>query len=97
MEKRLPGKDRTSTYHIEGSLVVADKAAIKDLVHQVVPLLKALGSARKVFLTPLARYWVAPCCSDPAHMVNYSTVGFLLRLGDAIAGLRDSIRDALFS
>jgi hypothetical protein len=28
--------------------------------------------------------------------VNYRTVGFLPRLGDAIASLRDSIRDALF-
>jgi hypothetical protein len=95
-EKRLPGKDRSGTYHIEGSLVVADKAAVKDLVQQLAPLLKGLGSSRKIILTPLARYWVAPCCSDPTHTVNYHTVGFLPRLGDAIASLRDSIRDALF-
>jgi hypothetical protein len=67
--------------------VVADKAAVKDLVHQLAPLLKVLGSSRKIVLTPLARYWVAPCCSDPMHTVNYR---------DAIAGLRDSIRDVLF-
>ncbi len=40
--------------------------------------------------------WVAPCCSDSTHTVNYHTVGFLPLLGDAIASLRDSIRDALF-
>jgi hypothetical protein len=57
-EKRLPGKDRSGTYHIDGSLVVADKAAVKDLVHQLAPLLKVLGSSRKIVLTPLARYWV---------------------------------------
>jgi hypothetical protein len=97
-EKRLPGKDRSSTYHIhvDGSLVVADKAAVKDLVHQLAPLLKVLGSSRKIVLTPLARYWVAPCCSDPMHTVNYHTVGFLPPLGDAIADLSDTIRDALF-
>ncbi len=95
-EKRLPGKDRSGTYHIDGSLVVADKAAVKDLVQQLAPLLKALWSSRKIVLTPLARYWVAPCCSDPMHTVNYHTVGFLPRLGDAIASLRNSIRDALF-
>ncbi len=33
-EKRLPRKDRHGTYHIEGSLVVADKATVKDLVQQ---------------------------------------------------------------
>jgi hypothetical protein len=95
-EKRLPVKDRAGTYHIDGSLVVADKAAVKDLVQQFAPVLKALGNSRKLFMTPLARYWVAPCCGDPAHTVNYHTIGFLPRLGDAIAGLRDSIRDALF-
>ncbi len=76
--------------------MVADKAAVKDLVQQLAPLLKALGSSRKIILTPLARYWVAQCCGDPTHTVNYHTMGFLPRLGDAIASLRDSIRDALF-
>jgi hypothetical protein len=95
-EKRLPSKDRAGTYHIVGSLVVADKTVIKDLVAQTTPLLKALGNSRKIVLTPMARYWVAPCCPDPAHTVNYHTVGFLPRLGDAIASLRDSIRDAFF-
>jgi hypothetical protein len=94
--KWLPSKDRGGTYHIDGSLVVADKAAVKDLVHQFAPVLKALGNSRKLVMTPLARYWVAPCCVDPAHTVNYRTAGFLPRLGDAIAGLRDSIRDTLF-
>jgi hypothetical protein len=42
-EKRLPGRDRLGTYHIDGSLVVADKAVIKELVGQLAPVLKALG------------------------------------------------------
>jgi hypothetical protein len=95
-EKRLPEKDRTGTYHVDGSLVVADKPAIKDLVHQLIPLIQALGGARKVFLTPLARYWVNPCCGNPSHVTNYRTTGFLPRLGSAVADLRDFIRDALF-
>jgi hypothetical protein len=95
-EKRLPSKDRAGTYHIVGSLVVADKTVIKELVAQATPLLKALGNSRKIVLTPMARYWVAPCCPEPTHTVNYHTAGFLPRLGDVIAGLRDSIRDAFF-
>jgi hypothetical protein len=55
-EKGLPRKDRQGTYHIDGSLIVADKAIIKDLVQQLTPLLKQLGSCRKILLTPLARY-----------------------------------------
>ncbi len=95
-EKRLPGRDRAGTYHIDGSLIVADRTVIKDLVTQLAPLLKALGASRKIILTPLARYWVGPCCGDPAHLINYHTAGYLPKLGDAIAALRDAIRDALF-
>ncbi len=75
---------------MDGSLVVADKAAVKDLVHQLTPLLKALGGARKIFLTPLARYWVAPCCNNPSYVVNYHTGGFLPRLVAAVVGLKIS-------
>jgi hypothetical protein len=95
-EKRLPGRDRARTYHIDGSLVVADRTVIKYLVAQLAPLLKALGASRKIVLTPMARYWVGPCCGDPAHLTNYHTSGYLPKLGDAIAALRDAIRDALF-
>ncbi len=94
-EKRLPGRDRSGTF-IVGSLVVANKAAIKDLVNQLTPLFRVLGGSCKVILTLLARYLVAPCCSDPRHVVNYRSAGFLPKLGDAIAVLRDFIRDALF-
>jgi hypothetical protein len=83
-EKFLPRKDKKGTYHIEGSLAVADKAAVKDLVARLSPLLKELGECRKIVLTPLARYWVSPCCEDVSHHINYRTPGYLPRLGDAV-------------
>jgi hypothetical protein len=60
-------------------------------------VLKHLGSARKLFLTPLARYWVAPCCNNSLHLNNYRLPGYLPRLGNAIHALRDGIRDTLFT
>ncbi len=96
-EKKLPCKDRPSTYHIDGSLVVADKPTVRELVCTVILLLKHLGAARKLFLTPLARYWVASCCDDILHLNNYRLPGYLPRLGDAIHALRDGIRDTLFT
>jgi hypothetical protein len=42
--KKLPAKDSASTYQIDGSLTVADKAAVKDLVGQLSPLLKGIVS-----------------------------------------------------
>jgi hypothetical protein len=61
---------------MDGNLVVTDKSAVKDLVHQLGPLLKQHGYSRKLFLKLLARYWVASCCRD---MANHT--GYLPRLG----------------
>jgi hypothetical protein len=51
------------------------------------PLLKLLGNSRKLFLTPLVRYWVGPCCNKEAHQTNYRSQGYLPRLGNAIHAL----------
>ncbi len=77
--------------------MVADKAGIKDLTSKLVPLIHALKGARKLFLAPLSRYWLNPCCGDPDHLVNYKTEGFLPRLGTATGVLKDYIRDSLFT
>ncbi len=60
-------------------------------MQQLGPLLKQLGNCRKIFLMPLARYWVGPCCADAEHHTNYNTPGYLLTLGDAVHALRDNI------
>jgi hypothetical protein len=96
-EKQLPRKDRHGTYHIDGNLTVADKPTVKNLVQQLTPLLKELGGCKKIFLTPLARYWVGPCCSDLAHHTNNRLLGYLPSLGDAVHALRDNIRDSLYT
>ncbi len=82
--KKIPGKDRMGTYHIDDSLVVADKAAIKDLTNQLAPHLRELGGSHKIFLSSLARYWVVPCCSDPGYVTKNHMAGYLPRLGDAV-------------
>ncbi len=96
-KKTLPKRDQGGTYHIDGQLVVADKEAVKGLMGQLMPLVKLLGNSRKLFLTPLARYWVGPCCPKDTHHTNYRSQGYLPRLGDAIHALRDNIWDGLFT
>ncbi len=51
---------------------------MKELVVMLGPLLKELGGSKKLFLTPLARYWAAPCCGDPQHGALPHTAGQLL-------------------
>jgi hypothetical protein len=96
-EKKLPDKDNLGKYHIRCNLLVADKPCIKELVNLLLPALKKMGESKKLILTPLARYWVGPCCGDPMHHTNYRQPSYLSRLGDAIHALRDNIRDCLYT
>jgi hypothetical protein len=93
----LPEADQYGHYHITGTLQIADKAAVKDMVGILSPVIRAMGHARKIFLTPLARYWLKPCCSNPDHHTNYSSLHYLPALGSNIFRLRDHIRDALYT
>jgi hypothetical protein len=46
--KSLPTCDSTRHYHINGELVVADKAGIKNLTNKLVPLIRALSGVAVV-------------------------------------------------
>ncbi len=95
--RHLPDPDNCGRYHIDGTLQVADKAAIKEMTASLHPLIKALGQARKAFLSPLTRYWLKPCCDDTNHHLNYSAPAYLPALGASVFRLRDNIRDCLFT
>jgi hypothetical protein len=77
--------------------MVSDKLAVKSLLSLLGPLPKQLGNSHKLFLTPLTRYWVAPCCEDVLHHTKYILPGYLPGLGEAIHSLRDNIGDSLFT
>ncbi len=95
--KRLPTKDRSGKYHVDGTFTVADKPTVKELTSTLAPLLKVLGGSKKLVLTPMARYWVTPCCGDSGHLTNYRNPGFLPRLSESVAALRDHICNAFFT
>jgi hypothetical protein len=95
--RTLPKPDSTGRYHINGTLQVADKTAVKEMTAVLQPLIKALGQAKKAFLSPLTRYWLKPCCDNQLHHLNYSAPTYLPALGTSVFRLRDSIRDSLYT
>ncbi len=50
-----------------------------------------------MFLDPLERYWLSPCCENPGHLVNYREQSYLPSLNNSISALRDCIRDSLYT
>jgi hypothetical protein len=96
--RHLPIADTRGRYHVDGPLLLADKqGSIRDLISQLILLIKALVCSRKLFLTPLARYWLKPCCQDETHHTNFSASQYLPALGSNIFRLRDFIRDFLYT
>jgi hypothetical protein len=91
----LPKINQYGRYPVTGSLQIADKAAVQDMVGILSPLIKSMGQTRKIFLTPLVHFWLKPCCSDTEHHTNYSAPNYLPALGSNIVRLREHIRDAL--
>jgi hypothetical protein len=92
-EKCLPSKGQDGAYHIDGKLCVAGRDTVKELFCAVLPIIKAGGDCRKIILSPLSRYWVAPCCCGSGHHVNYNDPGYLPGLGDSVYRIRDHLRD----
>jgi hypothetical protein len=56
--RHLPKPDFHGAYrsHIDGTLQIADKAAVKEMTVLFFPLKKALGQAKKALLAPLTGY-----------------------------------------
>jgi hypothetical protein len=92
-EKCLLSKGQDGAYHIDGKLCVAGRDTVKELFSAVLPIIKAGGECRKIILSPLSRYWVAPCCYGSGHHVNYNDPGYLRSLGDSVYRIRDHLRD----
>ncbi len=95
--RHLPVSDSRGKFHIDGPLLLADKQGIRDLTSQLTPLIKSLEGSRKIFLNPLARYWLKPCCQDASHHTNFGASQYLPALGSNIFRLRDFIRDSLYT
>ncbi len=95
--KHLPAQDSSGLYHVDGPFLLADKAGVKDLMTKLFSLIKALGTSKKLVLSPLGRYWRGPCCSDAGHITNYREPGYLSDLSSSLRSLRDNIRGSLFT
>jgi lysophospholipase L1-like esterase len=92
----LPSKDNEDgKYHIHGRLEYADHTAVKNLVNQITPLLRAGGTNEKIILSPLPRY-MRRCCKKREHLVNKKEEDYAQKMGEALSNIRDSLKDLVF-
>jgi hypothetical protein len=94
--RSLPVKSaEDNKYHIVGRLDFADHSTIKNLVNTATPVLRAVGDAEKIILSPLPRY-IKKCCKDKKHLTNRTEPEFATTMGEALSDMRDSLKDLIF-
>ncbi len=88
----LPIRDKNGAFRSDGTLLVMKQAGRKELTGKLLPIFKPMGNAKKLVLSLLPRFWLDPCCKDPAR-----NPGFLAELGISVSCLRDYIQDSPYT
>jgi hypothetical protein len=57
-------------FHLEGEVAVCGRDTLLHHFNAIEPLLALVGRKRGIIITPLPRYIIAGCCSDPGHCSN---------------------------
>jgi hypothetical protein len=57
-------------HHLGGKVLTTPPDIFKNLVENVIPIIKEKGNKPCVVLPPLPRYLFAGCCNDPGHCSN---------------------------
>jgi hypothetical protein len=91
----LPRKGADGRFHVEGSVVVAGDRTVKRWIYMCCPILEALEGNRKVILSPLPRYFAAPCCLKEGHCINFKDTGYRKEMLEDLRRARHVIEDTL--
>jgi hypothetical protein len=89
-------RDITGRYHIYGDVMGAPMETNKQVLLQLVPLIKALQDYDKIVMTPLPRYLWSSCCDDPDHAPNIASVDHVPSMLAGLAGVQKLWRGMLF-
>ena len=89
-------KGKDDKHHVIGESVIAPKEMQYISFKQTLPLLDAVKDLRKVFLSPMPRYWDSPCCEKPGHVTNRLEEGYKKNLENAVHESKENIRAFCF-
>jgi len=92
----LPVRLEDGLYHVVGKLVLLDTDGVKDLVNNILPLLKAGGEHRKMIVAPIQRYVAAPCCRDPYHVTTYLDPAYSADMAAGLKRIRETLRCVIY-
>ena len=85
-----------SEYHVDGNLVFAPKELQYSVFCNAKPLFGAASSWRKIIISPIPRYLLRSCCSDPDHVGNLRDPDYKAGLESAVVESRKLLKDFCF-
>ena len=86
----------TGDYHVEGELSFAPKELQYSIFCTAKPLLEVAGGRRLILLTPLPRYLLSSCCSNPDHVSNMKEDSYRKDQELAVFECKKNVKDFCF-
>ncbi|MBM3939198.1 MAG: hypothetical protein FJ333_11180 [Sphingomonadales bacterium] len=90
-----PVRDERGVYHVTEYLDLISSEKLKELLELINDILKICENFRVIFIGPLPRYLVIPCCSKTMHLKNRTHPNFSDILVDELSFVEDEIQGFL--
>jgi hypothetical protein len=72
-------RNNEGNYHIEGELAVCGRDTLLKHFNTLKPLLDLTAKKRGILVSPMPRYVMTGCCSEPNHCSNRRFLDFVKR------------------
>jgi hypothetical protein len=86
-----PVKLADGKWHILGDLTCRHRTKLKRVLDELSKAIDSQSSPRIVIVTPVPRYLLAKCCSDPDHITNFADRHYITEIEKEL----DSVEDLL--
>ena len=85
-------KKEDDGYHRKGANVFAHADTQLMTFKKTLPVVEAVKDHRKIFLSPLPRYWQAGCCTNTGHVTNLRDPDYKQKLESSIYEAKNNLR-----
>ena len=90
-------KGLDGAYHVDGDSVLVPKELQYNTFQLILPIFEAVGDRKMIIVTPIPRYLLQRCCSDPEYVPNLASEDYRKLLEDAVFDCRKNFKDFAFS
>jgi hypothetical protein len=95
--RTLPRRHSDGNFHIEGELVVCPSETQAEHFNCMRPIWDAVGKRLCIVISPMPRYIIEGCCSNPLHVTNREDRHFKSDMMTQLEGLKRGLKNYFFN